>query len=321
MRTYLVTGAAGFIGSHLCEKLVADGNKVFGIDNFDEFYSKKIKLKNLEKLLPSDLFNLLECDIRDLDSLEHFLTNISPDVYIHLAAKAGVLPSIRTPYEYIKTNIDGTYNLLEIIRRKSNGKKLIFASSSSIYGNNKKTPFVETDPVEDPISPYAFTKKSCELLNHTYHHLYGIDIINLRLFTVYGPRQRPDLAIHKFVDMILKNEPVTMYGDGNTSRDYTFVNDTISGFLGAIDYIVKNENVFETVNLGNHNPVKLSELIQTIYSLLGRKPDIKELHQQSGDVEITYADISKAVKLFNYHPKTTLHEGISAFIKWHNQNL
>jgi UDP-glucuronate 4-epimerase len=199
-------------------------------------------------------------------------------------------------------------------------KKLIFASSSSIYGNNKKTPFSESDRVDHPISPYAFTKKSCELLNHAYHSLYDIDIINLRFFTVYGPRQRPDLAIRKFVDLIKNNKSIPVFGDGKTGRDYTYIEDIVDGIVASIRYVNEHRHVYEIINLGNHNPVSLQELVSSLYHLLGKKENIEYLPMQEGDVDITFADISKAKRLLNYSPRITLQEGLKKFIEWHDTN-
>jgi len=310
----LLTGCAGFIGSHVAERLLNQNYKVIGIDNFDAFYKNSIKRKNLEYSLAHQNFQFHELDITDAEALKKIETPV--DAVIHLAAKAGVLPSIKDPVGYTRVNINGTQNILDwILERKV--KKLVFASSSSVYGNSKQIPFKESVTMDMPISPYAYTKRSCELLNHVYHHLYGIDILNLRFFTVYGPRQRPDLAIHKFVELIQKGEPVTMYGDGSTARDYTFVEDTVSGVVNALQYVIQNEQVFDTVNLGNNQPVPLKELIDTLYELMGAKPNIKKMPMQPGDVDITYADISKAQSLFNYQPKKKFKEGLKDFIEWY----
>ena len=314
MQRLLITGAAGFIGSNLSEFFLESGYHVTGIDNFDTFYDRKIKEENISNCLSHPNFLFHETDITDSDQLKKVSSKI--DVVIHIAAKAGVLPSIKNPMAYISNNIIGTQYLLEWMRANEI-KKMLFASSSSIYGNNIKVPFSESDVVDNPISPYAFTKKSCELLNHSYHHLFGFDIINLRFFTVYGPRQRPDLAIHKFVKLISENQPVPMYGDGSSARDYTYITDTISGINGALNYLQNNKNIFEIVNLGNHRPVKLSDLIFTIYELMGVAPNVKHLPMQPGDVDVTFADISKAEKLFGYSPETKLKEGLAKFINWY----
>jgi len=316
MSRILVTGCAGFIGSHLSEFLLDNGYEVIGIDNFDLFYNKHVKEENLRKSLSNNNFTFYEADIRNADTFEKIQSEI--DVVIHIAAKAGVLPSIMDSKGYIDTNINGTNNILEwILKRKI--KKILFASSSSVYGNSKDIPFRELQPIDRLISPYAFTKRSCELLNYVYHHLYGIDILNLRFFTVYGPRQRPDLAIHKFVKMIDEGKSVTMYGDGSTARDYTYVADTVAGVYNAMNYLLNNENVFDTVNLGNNHPVTLRELINSLYELMNKKPDIQQLPMQPGDVDVTYADISKAKSLFNYQPQKPFREGLMDFINWYNE--
>lgn len=314
MADILLTGCAGFIGSHLTERLLADGHQVIGIDNFDAFYPREAKQRNLSTLLGKQGFAFNEIDITNAEAL--FALKEDFEVVVHLAAKAGVLPSLKDADGYINTNIRGTNNLLELMVARD-VKKLLFASSSSVYGNNKSIPFRETDAVDEQISPYAFTKRSCELMNHSYHHLYNLDILNLRLFTVYGPRQRPDLAIHKFVKLIDGGQPITMYGDGTTARDYTFVKDTVQGFVNALSYILTHEDVFEILNLGNHKPVQLKELISSIYEAMGKVPDIERKPMQPGDVDITFADISKAQALIGYNPSTNLSDGLEAFIKWY----
>ncbi|MCH2215516.1 MAG: GDP-mannose 4,6-dehydratase [Flavobacteriales bacterium] len=308
----LVTGAAGFIGSHLCEYLLEQGHTVYGIDNFDPFYDRKIKERNIESFRNHERFGFFEVDLTDVDKLQRMP---SFDVAVHLAGKAGVRPSIEAPQDYIDANITATLNVLELCRSKE-CSKIAFASSSSIYGNSKHIPFIEQGVEYEPISPYAFSKRSCELLNHTYHHLYNLNILNLRFFTVYGPRQRPDLAIHKFAKLLSRGESIPMFGDGSTSRDYTFVADTISGINGAITYLNENENVFEIINLGNNQPVKLSELIDGISAAFGIEPKIDQLPMQPGDVDITYASIDKAKKLFGYDPKTSIDEGLEKFVEW-----
>lgn len=312
----LLTGCAGFIGSHLTERLLAQGHTVTGIDNFDPFYPRAAKEANLALLMPHTNFTFIELDLVDTEAVMQL--DVKADVVIHLAAKAGVLPSLKDPVAYINTNITATNNLLEWMRAKGI-VKMLFASSSSVYGNNKTIPFSEQHAVDEQISPYAFTKRSCELMNYSYHHLYGFDILNLRLFTVYGPRQRPDLAIHKFVKMIKAGQPITMYGDGSTARDYTYVADTVDGFMKALQYVMSHNKVFEIVNLGNNGPVKLSDLIAAIYTAVGTEPNIIPMPMQPGDVDITYADIAKAQQLFGYQPTTTLQEGLTQFIKWYNE--
>jgi len=314
MHSILLTGCAGFIGSHVAERLLRMDHRVVGIDNFDPFYARQMKEQNLRECRAFRNFEFHEADLKDPEALAGLHTNF--DFVIHIAAKAGVLPSVDDPRAYIDNHIVATQNVLEFMREKQ-VRKLLFASSSSIYGNNEKTPFHEADSVDHPISPYAFTKRSCELMNHTYHHLYGLDILNLRFFTVYGPRQRPDLAIHKFIGLIDRDEPVTMFGDGSTARDYTFINDTVSGVVNAMNFLLEKKYVCEIVNLGNNHPVELKTLIDTLYELLGKTPNIRQLPMQPGDVNITYADISKAGELFGYRPRTSLREGLKSFIEWY----
>ena len=313
MSSIIITGCAGFIGSNLAEKLVSLGHEVLGVDNFDPFYPREIKEMNLAGLKTSKHFRFIEADI----TMPDFLGNITApaDCVVHLASKAGVRPSIENAESYIRTIVIGTTNVLEWMR-KTGSKKMIYASSSSVYGNNKKVPFSETDNVDRPISPYAASKKACELLNYTYHHLYDLDIVNLRFFTVYGPRQRPDLAIRKFVELIRQDKPITLFGDGQTGRDYTYIDDIVDGICGAINYVHINRGVYEIFNLGNSNPVKLIELVEALYDLLGKRPQIEFAPMQSGDVDFTFADISKANKLLGYSPKTSLSSGLQKFIDW-----
>jgi UDP-glucuronate 4-epimerase len=312
-KVILITGAAGFIGSSLATKLLANGYKIVGIDNFDNFYDPKIKKQNINELLNNKNFVFYEIDIRDASKLSSIKENV--DIIVHLAAKAGVLPSINSPQEYISVNINGTRNILDFMRLKDI-KKMVFASSSSVYGNNEKVPFAESDNVDYPISPYAFTKKTCELMNYTYHHLYQLDIINLRFFTVYGPKQRPDLAIHKFVKLIMSEKPIEMYGDGSSARDYTYIDDIVDGIERAIEYVLKKSNLFEIINIGNNNPVTIKDLISTIYNIMGKIPNIKKIPAQPGDVNITYADITKAKRILDYKPSTELSMGLKKFIDW-----
>lgn len=314
MPKILITGAAGFIGSHLCEKLLMNNYSVIGLDNFDDFYSRSIKEKNIEAVKSHHNFKFIEADILSTSELKEKLDD-DIELIIHLAAKAGVRPSILHPTEFIRTNISGTQNLLEWMK-ESSCKKLVFASSSSVYGNNQ-TPFCETDSVDHPISPYAFTKKSCELLNFNYHHLYQFSIVNLRFFTVYGPRQRPDLAIYKFFDKIYRDEIIEIYGDGSTGRDYTFVDDIVRGISLSMDYLNRQPApIFEIFNIGNHSPVKLSELIDTIQSVTCKKIQTKNISMQEGDVNNTYADISKAKKLLGFSPEVSLRDGLEIFKRW-----
>jgi UDP-glucuronate 4-epimerase len=310
----LITGAAGFIGSHVAEHFLSKGFSVYGIDNFDDFYGRAIKERNLKNILSSPGFHFTEGDITDKATLAKLTDGI--DTVIHLAAKAGVRPSIENPEAYIKHNITGTHNILEWMKQR-HISKMIFASSSSVYGNNPKTPFSERDNVDNPISPYAFTKKSCELMNYTYHHLYQMDIVNLRFFTVYGERQRPDLAIYKFIDAALEDKPITLYGDGSTARDYTYVKDIVSGVASAFDYAQKGKNIYEIINLGNNKPVKLLELVDMIYEITEKKKNVVHIEKQAGDVEYTCADISKAHKLLGYSPSTSMKDGLMKFAEWY----
>lgn len=315
MPRVLITGVAGFIGSHTAEKFLQEGYQVLGIDNFDPFYPREVKEKNLENLngLPGFEFRQFDFASDDFDSLglDHL------DAVVHLGAKAGVLPSLKEPQEYIRVNIHGTWRILDFM--KSIGcKKLVFASSSSIYGNNP-VPFEENADVSEPISPYAFSKKSCELLTHTYYSLYKIDVLNLRFFTVFGERQRPDLAIHKFVKAILKGEPITLYGNGETSRDYTYVMDTVDGIFKAVQYLDSNIGVFENINLGNRNPVSLLEMVKTIEKVLGISPELRFAEAQAGDVDRTFASIEKAEKLLGYSPKTSFEDGVRHFANWYKK--
>lgn len=313
-KTILVTGAAGFLGSHLSEALLAKGYRVIGVDNFDPFYPKEIKERNLEgpSTYPNYLF--VELDIREIQHMP--LKDEQIDLVIHIAAKAGVLPSVKNPQEYVSVNINGTAHILEFMRERSI-KKYVFASSSSIYGNSKEIPFTEDQNVNEPISPYAFSKRTGELMSYTYHHLYNIDSLNLRLFTLYGPRQRPDLSIHKFIKLILKDEPVDMYGDGSTARDYTHVSDVVNGFVLATDYLFANNGVYEIVNIGNHSPISLRKMISLLFEICGKPEKINQMSTQPGDVEITYASIDKANRLLGYSPKVSFKDGLADFVKWY----
>lgn len=311
----LVTGAAGFIGSHLCERLLADGWLVVGVDNFDDFYEPKVKWQNIESCLAHDNFGLVEADIRDSAAMNE-VAGQGIDVIVHLAARAGVRPSIENPMLYTDVNISGTVAMLEAARQYD-VRKFIFGSSSSVYGNNKKVPFSEEDNVDFPISPYAATKKACELICHTYHSLYGIDMTCLRFFTVYGPRQRPDLAIHKFARLIEQGKSIPVYGDGSMMRDFTYIDDIIAGTTAAIDKCA-GYNIY---NLGESEPIKLGELIEHIEKALGKKAQKEYLPKQPGDVERTYADVSKAGKELGYKPGTHITEGLARFVQWLRQDM
>ena len=317
-RTYLVTGGAGFIGSSLADFLLKKDYKVVVIDNFCNFYDPSIKRNNVKDNLDNPNYKLYEIDLRCKSDVEKVFRENKIDVVIHLAAMAGVRPSIENPILYQEVNCIGTQNLLEVMKEYG-VKNLVMASSSSVYGNNKKVPFKETDLVDYAISPYAATKKSNEVMTHVYHKLFNMNVIMLRFFTVYGPRQRPDLAINKFTRLMLNDEEVTMFGDGTTSRDYTYIDDIVSGIYSSINYVLNNKDVYEIVNLGNSSPVSLKEMINTIAEVLDKEPKIKEMPMQQGDVNITYADISKAKEMLNYDPKTPFKEGIEKFVKWYKE--
>jgi len=310
----IVTGCAGFIGSHLTEALLEEGHEVYGIDNFDPFYELSIKKANLNHFLQHRSFTFYETDLTDEKSTSDIFSR-GADIVVHLAGKAGVRPSIEDPQGYIDHNITATRVVLTAMQQ-NNIRKIAFASSSSVYGNNPETPWHEDLNVDNPISPYAFSKKGCELLNHTWHHLYNIDVVNMRFFTVYGPRQRPDLAIHKFTRMLYDGTPLTLFGDGSTSRDYTYVDDTIKGILKVIYYLRDRNNVFETVNLGNNHPISLNELVDRLSQITGTTPDIERLPMQPGDVNITYANIDKATRMFGYKPVVSLESGLRKFDEW-----
>ncbi len=318
MAKILLTGCAGFIGSHTAERLLSEGYEVIGIDNFSKFYDRKIKEKNLDNFRNHPDFEFIELDIRDKDAMDKLLPE-NVDLVLHLAAKAGVRPSILAPEAYINVNIKGTHHLLEWMF-ENDCKKMFFASSSSIYGNQKVVPFEEDHVDDSPISPYAATKRSAELINYTYHHLYKLDIINARFFTVFGPRQRPDLAIHKFTKLIDKGHSIDMYGDGSTARDYTYISDTVDGIMRGVKHLLENDGVFETINLGNNKPIELKDMIETIYRKMGAAPKINELPMQEGDVNITYASIEKAKDLLGYEPKVSFEEGVEKFIEWYRSN-
>lgn len=311
----LLTGCCGFIGSHLTEKLLMQGHHVTGIDNFDSFYDRSIKEQNLALFSSHPAFHFFEADIRNSDFASP-LKNRKFDVVLHLAAKTGIQPSINSVNDYIDTNITGTANVLNYMKMAGIGK-FVFTSSSSVYGNSTSLPFNESTPVSEPISPYAFTKLSAELLNFTFHHLHGFDIVNLRLFTVYGPRQRPDLAIHKFTRLMHSGQVINVYGDGTTARDYTFVSDTVNGFIGAMNYVINNRSVFETFNLGNNHPVTLKKLIELLSCASGIEPKLSHLPMQPGDVNVTYADISKAQRLLGYNPDVQMGKGLKLFVDWY----
>lgn len=319
MKTYLVTGGAGFIGSTLSDRLLRENNKVIVVDNFCDFYDPKIKEKNVKESLGNSNYHLYRVDIRDDKELSKVFNENKIDGIFHLAAMAGVRPSIDNPILYQEVNGIGTQNILEEAK-KHNIKNLVMASSSSVYGNCKEVPFKEDFIVDYAISPYAATKKSNEVMAHVYHHLYDMNIIMLRFFTVYGPKQRPDLAINKFTRLMLDGKPIPMFGDGSTSRDYTYVDDIVDGIIKSMNYVENNNGVYEIINLGNSSPISLKEMINTIGEVLGVEPNIEQLPMQPGDVERTYADISKAKVLLKYNPQTSFKSGIEKFVKWYKEN-
>lgn len=310
-KSVIITGGAGFIGSHLAKRLLDENWKVTVIDNFDPYYDVEIKRSNIKAHLSNPDFTLLKMDLRNYEQLEKQLTD-DYDAIVHLAAKAGVRPSIKSPALYQSVNVLGTQNMLEIARN-FNIKQFVFGSSSSVYGVNPNVPWSEDDFVLKPISPYASTKISGELLGHVYAHLYNIRFVALRFFTVFGPRQRPDLAIHKFANMMLKNEAIPVFGDGSTRRDYTFVEDIVSGIVAAIDY---DDSIYEIINIGNNRTISLSHMIHTIERSFGVKAIINRLPMQPGDVPRTYANISKAQTLLGYNPTTSFEDGIEKFKDW-----
>jgi UDP-glucuronate 4-epimerase len=308
--TILVTGGAGFIGSHVVERLLSDGHAVEVIDNFDPFYDIAIKEANLAPALAHPRFRLHRFDLCDRSALAAITGPF--DAIIHLAAKAGVRPSIENPVAYQQSNVEGTQNLLEFARTRGI-RQFVFASSSSVYGVNPRVPWSENDSVLAPISPYASTKVSGELLGHVYAHLYGIRFIALRFFTVYGPRQRPDLAIHKFARLIRAGRPIPFFGDGSTRRDYTFIDDTVAGVISALRYTGSS---YEVINLGNNRMVSLAELVAALESTFGRRAVLERLPEQPGDVPQTCADLAKAGRLLGYAPSTTLADGLRSFKAW-----
>lgn len=335
--TYLITGASGFIGSNLTKYLLKEGHHVINVDNFDPFYDYKVKIKNTLKSVGESLdfqfidketdiktlqnkvnkgnYTLYFKDIRDKEALEYVFRNHSIDLVVHIAALAGVRPSIDRPLDYESVNITGTMNLWELCK-EFGVKKFVCASSSSVYGNNEIVPFSEKDNVDRPISPYAATKKCGEILGHVYHHLYQIDMIQLRFFTVYGPGQRPDLAIHKFTKNIIENQPIPFYGDGSTARDYTFIDDIIDGIVKSIHYLENHHHVYEIINLGESEVITLKQMVETIEKVVGKKAIIEKLPMQPGDVQRTNADIEKAKTLLGYEPKTNFENGIKKFVEW-----
>ncbi|HVG34234.1 MAG TPA: GDP-mannose 4,6-dehydratase [Pyrinomonadaceae bacterium] len=313
MQTILVTGGAGFIGSHLVDRLLSEGVwRVRVVDDFNDFYAPEIKRLNVRAHQQNPAYRLYEADIRDRERLEEIFRAEKFDCIVHLAARAGVRPSLAEPVLYAETNITGTLNLLELARGH-NVRQFVFGSSSSVYGINAKVPFSEEDPIRQPISPYAATKAAGELLCHTYSHLYGIRSVALRFFTVYGARQRPDLAIHKFARLITEGRKIPVFGDGTTRRDYTYIDDIIAGVRAAIDY---DASPYEVFNLGESQTVELNQLIALLEKELDRQALVDRQGMQPGDVPQTYADVSKARRLLGYNPQTKIEDGIKRFVQW-----
>ena len=312
----LVTGGAGFIGSHVCERLLRAGHAVWALDDLNSFYSPALKERNLGEIKSlGKPFTFIKADLCDKAAIEKVFGETRFDQVIHLAARAGVRPSLEDPGLYQEVNVGGTVNLLEAAR-KQGVKKMVMASSSSVYGVNAKVPFAESDPVFAAISPYAATKLACEALGHVYYHVHGMDVAMLRFFTVYGPRQRPDLAIHKFAKLIAAGKPIPVFGDGSTARDYTYITDIVDGVMACVE----RKFGFEIFNLGESQTVTLNRLIELLEQSLGRKAIIECLPAQAGDVPITYADISKSRRMLGYAPQVKIEQGIPLFVEWLKEN-
>jgi len=309
---FLVTGGAGFIGSHICERLLLSGHAVWTLDDLNDFYDPQMKRDNLRALQSlANPFEFVQGDLTDRAVVDQLFADVKFDQVIHLAARAGVRPSLEKPALYQRVNVEGTVNLLEAARL-SGVKKLTLASSSSVYGVNSKMPFSETDSIFTAISPYAASKLACEALGHVYHHTYGLDIVMLRFFTVYGPRQRPDLAIRKFTKLISEGKPIPVYGDGSSARDHTYVSDIVDGVMACLD----REFGYQIFNLGESQTVTLGRLIELIENAVGKKAVIQRLPMQPGDVPVTFADISKARNQLGYAPKMKVEQGIPQFVEW-----
>ena len=312
----VVTGAAGFIGSVLVDHLLERGDEVVGVDNFDPYYSPAIKRANLARASENPRFRLVEADIRDAGRVDVLLAEARPEAVVHLAALAGVRPSIERPGLYAAVNVGGTTNLFDAARKLDPLPRFVYASSSSVYGERTAAPFRETDPVDQPVSPYAATKRACELMAHVFHQVHGLPITGLRFFTAYGPRNRPDLAIAKFARLIDRGEEVPMFGDGSTRRDYTFVEDLADGVARAVDRC----DGLDLYNLGHSEPVELRVMIETLGQVLGKVPKIRQWPEQTGDVRLTYADITRATTGLGYAPKTSFRDGIEAFVDWYRSS-
>ncbi len=309
-----VTGAAGFIGSHVAEALLSRGDRVWGLDNFDPFYDRAVKERNLDILREIPGFSFLEGDIRDPSALGRWGEGTRADVLVHLAAKAGVRPSVVDPAGYADVNVHGTIRVLEWARERGI-PKVLFASSSSVYGGNVKVPFSETDFVDHPVSPYAATKKAGELLCHTWCHLYGMNVVALRFFTVYGPRQRPEMAIHKFTRRILEGREIDVYGDGSSRRDYTYIDDIVSGVLGSMNA----PDGYRVYNLGESATISLSDLVALLEKACGRTASRRTRPLQPGDVPVTCADISRAKAEIGFDPRTPIERGVERFVEWYRR--
>jgi UDP-glucuronate 4-epimerase len=313
---FLVTGGAGFIGSHVCERLLLSGHAVWALDDLNSFYDPQLKRRNINTLQSlARPFEFVHGDLTDRGTVDELMGSVSFDQVIHLAARAGVRPSLEEPALYQRVNVEGTVNLLEAARLRK-VRKFILASSSSVYGVNSKMPFAESDPIFSAISPYAASKLACEALGHVYHHVYGLDVVALRFFTVYGPRQRPDLAIHKFARLIHAGKPIPVFGDGSTARDYTFISDILEGIIACTE----REFGFEIFNLGESQTVTLNRLIELIEKAMGQKAVIDRRPLQPGDVPLTYADVSKARQKLGYQPHVKIEDGIPLFVQWFKQN-
>lgn len=312
---FLVTGGVGFIGSHVCERLLEAGHAVCALDDLNDFYDPAIKQSTLRELQSrAQSFSFVHADITNRGELDEIFGSMAFDQIIHLAARAGVRPSLENPALYQRVNVEGTVNVLEAARERG-VKKITIASSSSVYGVNSKVPFSEADPIFSAISPYAASKLGCEALGHVYHHVHGMDVCMLRFFTVYGPRQRPDLAIHKFARLMQSGQPIPVFGDGNTSRDYTYVDDTVDGVIAATE----KEFGYEIINLGESQTVELDRLIELLEQAMGVKAEINRQPAQPGDVPITFANIEKAQRLLGYNPQVKIEDGIPRFIEWFRQ--
>ena len=314
MSKILVTGGAGFIGSHVCERLLARGDAVVVLDNFNDFYDPAIKRENAKQVSAAG-GELVEGDLRDAELIASLFEQHGFDGVIHLAAMAGVRPSLQDPLHYQDVNVRGTMILLEELRKRPE-TRFVCASSSSVYGKNENVPFGETDDIHHPVSPYASTKRACELFCFTHHHLYGIPTACLRFFTVYGPRQRPEMAIHKFVRAVFAGEPIPFYGDGSSRRDYTYIDDIVDGVVRSLDHC----EGYEVYNLGESHTTSLSELVELIGEVCGREPVLDRQPFQPGDVKITYADVSKARAKLGYDPSTTMRDGLERFVAWYREN-